>query len=615
MGKSTRIRINRADTKISAPIKTKTKKKSYMPKWVATLLVSLCALLLVGVCLFGILSANGVFGRYNAALKTENFRVSSNMMTYYLKTQYENFQNNYSSYMSYFSLDTSKSLKDQTFGDTNTNPNAMDATFLGEYNGTWFDYFMDQTTAQTKAMLAWCEEAHERGIELTEEDLASVEESLISLDATASTYGYTLDTYITNLYGTGIKKSDLRRAMELETLATKCSLAVQDELLAAITDEDIEKEYAENPLDYNVIDYSYFTFDVTYEEVAKEVLGDDYTTDELNEKKDDVLKAYKDKIAELEAKANAMAKITGADEFKKAILTHIAEEYYDLQYGQKTFEESDLPSEEDIATIKTKTVAAVVDEIFKGEDETETDAKQDGETWTLYDIEVKEAYAKAFESIKKSVFASVMNEINTYIVDKELYQKDNEFSEWAFGDDAAANKTKTVFTGAGTDGEEITSADTSYQAYVYFLRTPQRPDKENTKNIAYMVFPTESMAVDALETLKETDLTLEEFQNIAEKKSATLNSRTEDYTKGTLGVDALDAWLYTNKAEVGSLSDVIKVDDSTYLIAYYYEVGDEEWYVAVKKSMFTEDYTVFEQNLGTKFEITVKDRALKKIDA
>ena len=110
MGKSNRIRKDRANVTLSG---VKSRKKSQgMPSWAINLItIAITALILVSVVL-SIMSANGVFGRMQTALKSEHFRVDANMMNYYFRTQYDSFVQNNSSSLSYYGLDTGVSLKE-----------------------------------------------------------------------------------------------------------------------------------------------------------------------------------------------------------------------------------------------------------------------------------------------------------------------------------------------------------------------------------------------------------------------------------------------------------------------------------------------------------------------
>ena len=173
MGKSNRIKKTKDNERVmSLNDYSKAKKKKGMPNWLVNLLaILLVAAIILPVALIGI-SESGLIMRVRTAMSSDNYRVNGNMMRYYFQTTYQNFTTNYESYMSYLSLDTSKSLKDQIIGDTSVNANALDTSIVGsDYEGkTWFDYFMAQTQNEVRNMLYYCEKADELGIKLESED-------------------------------------------------------------------------------------------------------------------------------------------------------------------------------------------------------------------------------------------------------------------------------------------------------------------------------------------------------------------------------------------------------------------------------------------------------------
>ena len=260
MGKSNRIRNNRASETLfggaAAP-----KQKKEMPSWALNALpITFAVLLVVAVALL-FMSSFGVFGRMQTAMKSENFRVTQNMMNYYFQSQYSSFVSENSAYLSYYGLDTGKSLKDQTYS-TDADGNVV----------TWFDTMMDSTVEQVKEILVYCEEAEARGITLDEEDMKAIEDELYMYDIYGQLYGTDKNAYISMMYGKGMRESDIKKALELSALASKCSSLIGDEILDGITDEHIIKEYETNTDEYDQVDYIYYTFDVAFTD-AKNALA------------------------------------------------------------------------------------------------------------------------------------------------------------------------------------------------------------------------------------------------------------------------------------------------------------------------------------------------------
>ena len=231
MGKSNRIRNKKASAAISMGVAPKNKKKNGMPSWALNLITIAVAVVIFASVAVSLLVSNGVFSRMQTAAKSDNFRVDGNMMQYFYNTQYSTFVSQNQSYLTYYGIDTGASLKDQPM-DKNK-PEA----------GTWFDHILTLTKSYVTEMLAYCEEAEARGIKLDDEDRHEIEHAIEDIEYYATLYGYTnTNNYISALYGNGMKMKDLRKAMELDTLATKCAKLVGDEIKATITDDVINKE-------------------------------------------------------------------------------------------------------------------------------------------------------------------------------------------------------------------------------------------------------------------------------------------------------------------------------------------------------------------------------------
>ena len=225
MGKSNRIRNTRASETLfggaAAP-----KQKKEMPSWALNAIpITFIVLLVVAVALL-FMSSFGVFGRMQTVMKSDNYRVTQNMMNYYFQSQYSSFVSENSAYLSYYGLDTGKPLKDQTYS-TDASGNVT----------TWFDTMMNSTIDQVEEILIYCEAADALGVKLEDEDMKAIEDELYMYEIYGQLYGTDKNAYISMMYGKGMRESDIRKALELSTLASKCSSLIGDEILEGITDE------------------------------------------------------------------------------------------------------------------------------------------------------------------------------------------------------------------------------------------------------------------------------------------------------------------------------------------------------------------------------------------
>lgn len=212
---------------------------------ITTVCIILAAVIVIGLVAYARLADSGVLLRSKTAAKSENYEISGTMMAYLYSSNYQN----YSSYISYLGVDTSKSLKEQP------------CSYTTEANGTWFDYFAAMTKDYAKQLLALCEAAKKNGVELDDSDRAAIDSSIQSLEDAAAKYGYSTNQYLAALTGSGVNIKDVKKCMELTSLASKYSTAYQDSL--TYTDDALESYYSANTDDFEGVDYYVYTINST----------------------------------------------------------------------------------------------------------------------------------------------------------------------------------------------------------------------------------------------------------------------------------------------------------------------------------------------------------------
>ena len=239
--------------------------------------------------------------------------VTANMMSYYCYSEYIDFTNTYSAYLSYFSIDQTKDLKKQQFAPEGS----YDAMFLGDFNGTWFEYFLKEAKKNAKEYLIYAAEADALGIALDESDKAEIEESLNNLISKlpSEKANDSESKRISKNYGDGVTRDDIRMAMELFALAAKTSLHISETIEASITAERISKTYEENKLEFDIVDCYTYTFEIKYDDVAEE-LYPHTSINNLNGEEEIKVKAlYEEKISNARKAANELVKINDISEF------------------------------------------------------------------------------------------------------------------------------------------------------------------------------------------------------------------------------------------------------------------------------------------------------------
>ena len=617
MGKSNRIRVNRADTSMKSAIKPK--KKQGMPLWLQTTIAIVVAILVLLVCVSGVLSAKGIFKRYTYPLKSENYKISSMMMSYYYQQQVSDFNTNYSSYASYLGVDTSADLKTQPFSDTAKQILGVTSTAT-----TWHEYFVELTTNHAKQVLLLCEEANARGLELEDADLIEMQQEILTLESAAGMYGYSIDQMVAMQYGEGMKLKDLKAAQELTALANKALYAVQEELADSITEDEIFAEYDRDPDAYDFVDYFYFTDEVSYTAIAQEVLGSDYTEAELKANSDKVLEAYEKKINELKAFIeDELLTSKTPEEFRDKYLAKIAKDQFDTKYDSITVAEDKLPDEATVAAIREKLIADAVAEIKDGKDAVVDPIKietvEEEEVYKIGDYTVTKEFAEAVKSAKVVAFNALLEKDATFQVEDGRYSADDEMLEWLFGD-RDENETDKFYVGDGADGA-VTDENGSFKASAAIVVAPRYRDEEPARNFAYMVFSSEAEAKAAIEKFQSGDMTLEAFKALASEYPTATSDVYSDYTKGAIGIDAFDEWLYADGTKVGSFTetpistatDATAGTEASYIVAFYAEDGDPTWQIYVKSAIFYNKYEAFYLALPNAYEITEREWLIKRV--
>ena len=207
---------------------------------------------------------------------SENFSVSAPEMSYLYRFVYAQ----YASYLPYYGVDTSVSLKEQEYSE----------------GVSWFDFFLDMAKRYAQETLAFCEAAKAEGMSLDQETLDQIQSTLDNLDVYAVTAGYD-DTalYIEATYGPGVTRQALEDYITKNTLASMYLSQLESSF--TYTQEDLNAAVEADPRAYELIDCAYFTYSVD-EEAGR--------------------------TAEVcEEKMNALAAVTSLDEFNALVAEDI----------------------------------------------------------------------------------------------------------------------------------------------------------------------------------------------------------------------------------------------------------------------------------------------------
>ena len=248
MGKGKRVRAERAGEKqVLREQAAKKAKKDKVTKILVSAVAIVLAVALIGGLVYNFVNTSlynkGVIQRGTVVLETENYSVDAAMMSYFFYSQYNNFANTYSSYLSSLGLDTSKSLKSQ------------DSTFSS--GSSWFEYFADQAGTEVKELLYLAEKAIADDLKLDEEDDKTIQSIIDQYYAMAKENKLDEADFISAVFGRGVNENDVRKCLELSTLAQKYMDKYRESLV--YSDADIEKYYNDNVDTYRYVDYYSYT--------------------------------------------------------------------------------------------------------------------------------------------------------------------------------------------------------------------------------------------------------------------------------------------------------------------------------------------------------------------
>ena len=645
------LKISKAKKKNNA------KGTSGIPNWLLSVIISLVLIAVVAGCTFYFISNAGWPMRWTTAMELDGYKVDVNMMSYYynetcnsyLEQQNTNYENSY--YESLYNKDapTYSDLDDYLIKKLNfdrTLPHEAQEYKLDNNEGnayaTWKDFFISETVKGVKELLVYHAEAAKLGVTLDKEDYDAIDEKIEAwLSEVRATSGSNApeDFIFSQTYGKSVRRQDVKKAMELSVLASKCSEKINNDVKDGITDSDITKEYDENKNNYNLVDYLSYSFDVSYSDAIAEKYGAGKKADDLSDaEKAEVLALYKTKIEEARAKAAELAAKTELKDFKEFIINYDVTNGYDDLADSKIaiLESTDKPSEENLKTIKDKTISAVIAEVTEGKTEvtddvteTEVPATEETEatkTYTVYGISVTDKFASAIREVKSSLFtsatqSSTVNEEATYIAptkDADGKEEKDALSEWLFSADRKANEITTVEEGDGANSTEITASTEKFTAEVAYLTKPAYKDETPCRDVAYMVYASKDAASKAIEAIKAIEkLDKDSFLDIAndEANPAANNEYAEEYAKGTSYETAFDEWLFSAEAGSYTAEPIAMSDGSSYIVAYC--KGESKllkWQYMVKADLYSERYTARREEMTENFEsnILTFDEAIAK---
>ena len=246
------------------------------------------AALFVLLLVFGVVTTKGLL----PALRVNDRTYSTREVSYFYGNEYWSFINSYGSFASYLGLDTEGGIA--TLG-------SQAYTASDDYS-TWKEYFLSAAKSSMASLQALDEYAKANGIELTEEEIASVDADLATLEQNVIAGGYkNLDLYFSTAYGNGVNRRIARDAGLLQKRASKAYDYATSQFV--YTDEELAEYY--DSLEGEVDKYDYWFYYVAADKVDSEPDEDGTFTSAVT---DETMAAAKEK-----AEAIAAAFVPSAD--------------------------------------------------------------------------------------------------------------------------------------------------------------------------------------------------------------------------------------------------------------------------------------------------------------
>lgn len=178
----------------------------------------------------------------SSAAVTDNVKVAdvtAPQFGYYFTNIYQNFLSSNSSYLSYLGLDSSVSLRSQTYPS--------------DESMTWFDYFEDQALTQMATVFGLSDTAAREGYAWNDAMQAELDASLTTINTNAEKAGLSLDKYLQRIYGSLMTESVYTTELKRVILANDYAQNFSDNL--TYTDAEVSAAYSADPNSYDVVDY------------------------------------------------------------------------------------------------------------------------------------------------------------------------------------------------------------------------------------------------------------------------------------------------------------------------------------------------------------------------
>lgn len=517
-----------------SPAVAKTKK-------ILTKVVAIVLAVVIGIsAIYGVLNFFGTPHKmFKVTIADTECKFSLAEYNYYYRTLASNYQSTayqYDSYygkgsgLAYLGYDYTKTPEAQEYTEDMSAMTGVTFEDLGNpEKATWADVFRYGAISNIISIKYLAMKAEEAGVTLTEAEQKTVDDEISTLKTTAKEDDFSASRYLHVNIGKGLNEKIFRQILEESALANAYTTKLQEELLAAVTEEEINERYNLNKDVFDIVTVRLYTIK------AEADVASDATEAEKT--------AALDK-AKAEAKKNAdafLAAVTDEESFiaeaKKAILSA----------------DNDSKTDPDTSTLKENTTYATLEK-----------TNEELAKWV---------YDDARQAGDKTLIVDENGNCHLAFV-KVLPHKDTSASSHS------VRHILVAFPEKNTDGSATSTKDEDGNTVTNITDETKKATKEQAQKILdeYLKNPTVENFI---------ALTKEHTDDVNSAGEPNNDGLYNDVTDNGQYVETFTDWSIDPARKPGDTGIV----ETTYgyHIMYYVEANEQVWYETVKNEIYTEN--------------------------
>lgn len=520
-------------------------------------------ILIVGAIALSVFATSGMVGRNTVLISTDNYKVDANMITYYENQVYSNLFNQYFSYYYQYFYQ----------GDYEQAYTAAQQALAGKTLKSYYSSAVETL----KEVLILCEAAKAAGVTLDADDIKTVDDTIAQFAGDFSGFG------------TGVKEADIRKAVELQVLASKYYNEYTEKELEAVTEEEKNAFIENNKANFYVVDYL---------SAELSVLAKDYENDKEGFA---AAKAFVDEYA---------AKLEDAetvDAYKTVLIEYTVKSQFDGLVATE-IDEADMPDNATLNAYEQELIDGMTALFING---TALDLKggEEGSVEAAINTITTTLVAKCEAALKTSEQA--YTEEHNHADGEADHEEPSAEALWLSSADRNIGDTYKTET----------SDDAEYSKTIYMVAGELRVIDDITRDVGHIlveagetaseeeVASAKAKAEAALSEYLAGDKTEESFETIGWANTADSNVFYDNVTKGQM-VEAFDSWLFDDARKVGD-TDVVKTEYGFHVMLYRGEAKLAD--VNAKVGVVNEKYdALLEANQN---KVTVNEKAADKYSA